>query len=92
MALFRFNLNECGVRYDDEEGIDVADLGAARTVAIRSARDVMCGEIADGHLCLGCSIEIVAPDGQIVDVVPFRDAVTVTDPECGEGPGSDILG
>ena len=41
-------------------------------VAIRGARDLMCAEIAQGYLCLGCRIEVRDGDGEIVLELPLQ--------------------
>ena len=79
MAHFYFDLHECGHgAVIDEEGLDLPDLAAAREQAIRSARDVMKGELDSGHLCLGCAIVIRDERGDDVMAVPFADALSVT--------------
>lgn len=78
MARYFFNLHECGTVTVDEEGFEQPDLGAARIEALRAARDVMCAEVSEGRLCLGCCIEVVDVTGQVVMSVPFREAITIT--------------
>lgn len=78
MPHFYFNLYECGELTPDEEGRDVANADAARAQAIREAREIMCAEVSEGRLCLGCAIVVVDADGTETMRVPFRDAVTIT--------------
>lgn len=82
MQRFYFHLHECGTVTEDEEGRLLADLAAARVVALAEARQVMSAEVSEGRLCLGCCIVIA--DDQWVEVsrVPFRDSLLVT----GLGP------
>lgn len=77
MARYFFDLHECGEILLDHDGVDAEHLDAARQLAIAAARDIMCGEIGDGALCLSCYIEIREGE-QVVDRVLFRDAVVVT--------------
>lgn len=77
MARYFLNLWECGKLTSDDEGVELADLEAARTAAVAAARDMMSAEVRSGKLCLGCGIE-VRKDGEVVLKVPFRDAVVVT--------------
>ena len=63
--------------FEDEEGTELPDLAAARTVAIHGARDLMCAEVSQGHLCLACSIEVRDGDGAIVLQLPFSEAIEV---------------
>ena len=76
--IYYFHLNECGDATEDEEGSEFADLPAATASAIRDAREIMCAEVKDGKLCLGCCIIIEDGAHQEVSRVWFRDAVAVT--------------
>ena len=73
-----FHLHECGTLLEDEEGIELPDLAAARRAAVQSARDIMSGEIAAGRLCLGCRIEVRDTQGVTVLELPFREAVEIS--------------
>lgn len=73
-----FHLHECGTIIPDEEGRDVPDISIARELAIEAARAIMCAELADGRLCLGCHIEIVDETGGRLLFLPFRDMIEVT--------------
>ena len=77
MPRYHFHLHECGDITPDEEGVEIANLDDAHTWAIQAARDVMCGEVETGHLCLGCAIVIADAQGQEVGRVPFKQAVKV---------------
>jgi hypothetical protein len=78
MARYHFHLHECGTIIRDEEGLKKPDLDSVREQALRSAREIMGGEIKSGKLCLGCHIEVQDEAGQVVLVVPLKDAVEVT--------------
>ena len=78
MERYFFDLSECGTTLLDEEGVVLDDLDAAHDQAVLAARDVMCGEVRFGRLCLGCSIDVRDAGGRQVLVLPFRDAVAVT--------------
>ena len=77
MAKFFLDLHECGTTIEDEEGLELANLDGARLVALKAAREIMCGEVSHGRLCLSCCIAIRDETGQIVMSVPFKDAVTL---------------
>jgi hypothetical protein len=81
MARLYFHLHECGHLVPDEEGQEVVDLQDARDRAIRAARDVMCAEVQNGKLCLGCCIIIADADNKEVDRIPFRDTVSLSGAE-----------
>lgn len=77
MPHYFFHLRECGTVSEDEEGIDLRDLEAARHIAVKAARDVMSGEVRAGRLCLSCEIAITGPDGGDLMIVAFREAITL---------------
>lgn len=78
MVRYFFHLNQCGSVTADLEGLDLPDLSAGRETAITAARDVMCGELVNGALCLGCHIDIADAKGRVLLTVRFIDAVHVT--------------
>lgn len=77
MAKFFLDLHECGETILDQDGVEAADLSAARTLAVTAARDIMCGEISRGELCLACFIEI-RDAREVLARVLFKDAVAIT--------------
>jgi len=77
MARFFFHLHECGTVIEDEEGIERRP-EEVREIAIQNARDVMCGELVQGRLCIGCCILVEDSNRQEVMRVPFKDAVTIS--------------
>ena len=78
MARYFFDLHECGTVLADHDGMEADHLAAARDIALAAARDVMCGEIGEGALCLSCFIEIRDDQRELLDRVMFRDAVQIT--------------
>lgn len=76
MPRFYFHLRN-DVIVDDEEGKDLADLPAAREVAIHTARHLAAESVLEGRLHLGHYIEIGNEYGHIVATIAFREAVTV---------------
>lgn len=68
----------------DEEGQELPDTEAARSVAIKSARDVMAGDLRDGRLDLTAFIEVEDEAHNRLFTLTFADAVavrTVPDPK-----------
>ncbi|MDB5720278.1 MAG: hypothetical protein JWP15_896 [Alphaproteobacteria bacterium] len=61
----------------DEEGQELADLEAAREVALDSARDLVCESVQHGHLNLDHRIEVEDDKGETLLVLTFRDAFTI---------------
>lgn len=75
MPQYHLHLHRCGTFYPDEEGQSLPNLDSARRLAIVDAREIMAEEMRSGQLCLGCRIEIADATGQVLDVIPFKDAV-----------------
>ncbi len=77
MPRFFFHLHN-DVESRDGEGTILPDLSAARTEAIKGAREVIGEEIrARGKLHLSHWVEVENESGQQVIVVPFRECVDV---------------
>ena len=79
MTKYFFHLHECGVVTQDDEGREMSDFESARCYAETAARAIICSEVEDGDLCLGCHIEIENGDSGERHVVEFRDVVRITD-------------
>lgn len=79
MPKYFFHLYEPGIFIKDEEGIEMRDLGAARRYAATAAREIVCAEVEDGRLCLGCYIEMENSDTGERHMLNFRDAITLID-------------
>ena len=62
----------------DEEGQELADLEAARAVAVEAARGLVCESVKHGHLNLDHRIEITDEANARVMTVTFREAFTLT--------------
>lgn len=61
----------------DEDGLDVADLAAAREVALKGARDILAAEIKYGKIDLNWRIDVADAEGAVVLTLPFSEAVLV---------------
>jgi hypothetical protein len=57
----------------DEEGANVADVAAARELAVQGARDLLAEKLRTGEPLDGDVIEITDDAGNVVDLVRFRD-------------------
>lgn len=75
MSRYFFHLREGTRLTRDEEGRDLADMEAARAVALMSARDIICCEVMLGCVDLADSIEVVDEGGEAVLNLAFADAV-----------------
>ena len=78
MARYYFHLHECGTVIADEDGCEHNSVDSMQEAARKAARDVMCGEVMQGRLCLGCRVEVVDAQGRLVFDLPFRDALAIT--------------
>jgi hypothetical protein len=78
MARYFFHLHECGTVVRDEEGQELPSLLSLREAAVREARSVMSGEVLAGRLCLSCRIEVTDENQQLIEVVPFKEALELT--------------
>ena len=81
MPRFYFHVYNDVIAHDDE-GLELADVAAAREQAMESARELVCEGIHKGHLNLDHRIEVEDEDRKPVMTVTYRDAFTVT----GEHP------
>jgi hypothetical protein len=63
---------------EDEEGRELPDLDAARSVAIAAARDIMAADVQRGMLDLSSFIEIEDPAHQLVHTLGFEEAVDLS--------------
>ena len=78
MPRYFLHLNECGSVTEDPDGVELLNLAEVRAAAMKAAREIMCAEIAEGRLCLGCQIDVADEVGFIILNLPFRDAVKIT--------------
>lgn len=76
----RFYLHVCNGDgfVEDEEGLDLPSLAAARFKAIQGLRDILAGEIRSGVLRRASFIEIEDERHELVMTVPFLEAVRET--------------
>lgn len=76
MPRFYFHLRNDLV-VDDDEGMELPNLAAARDHAVFNARSIAAENVHKGRLNLSHRIEIAADSGQILSTVTFADAVQV---------------
>lgn len=62
---------------NDEEGVELADLSAARTMAVAAVRDIVSAEARLGVIDLRGRIEIATEAREVLATVAFADAVEV---------------
>ena len=62
----------------DEEGVELADLSAARVRAMGEARALIGESVrAEGRIVLSHRIDIEDEHGKLLDTIYFRDAVRI---------------
>lgn len=77
MSWFYMHIRCNGELIEDDEGAKFADVGAARTEAVRSIRSLVCGDVTAGFLHLDLSIEIRDDQNRRLQEVAFEDAVSI---------------
>lgn len=75
MPIYFFHLRGGRVEADDDEGIVLSGIVAARAEAVRSARSILAAEILEGRLPLGERVVVVDEAGREVLDLPFAVAV-----------------
>jgi hypothetical protein len=61
----------------DDEGMELPNLAAARLNAIRGARDIIAEQVRHGHFALSHWIDVKDEQGETVLTLTFRDAVDI---------------
>lgn len=81
----RFYLHVCnGDGFtEDEEGRELRDLDAARQIAINGLRGILSEEMKAGQLNMASFIEIEDANRELVMIVPFAEAVSVSQQSAG---------
>ncbi len=62
---------------EDEEGVELPNLAAARLNALRGARDLIGEQVRRGYFVLSHWIDVVDEQGKKVLTITFRDAVAI---------------
>ena len=76
MPRYFFNLYNDVIAID-EEGVELADLAAARAHGIHETRTMAAESARKGHLNVHHRIDIADETGTVVDTITFGDAVTI---------------
>ena len=69
----------------DEEGVELADIEAARRTAMFGVRAMICDQVTKGHLHLDHRLEVEDEDGKRVFDLQFGDAIEIE-------PSSEVRG
>ena len=77
VPLFYFHVCNGNGFTEDEDGLDLPSVPAARAVAINALRDLLAGELRSGTLNMASFIEVEDESRQAVMTVSFSDAVAI---------------
>ena len=75
MPRYYFNVRDGETLSEDVDGIELQDLEAARREAIVAARDIMIDQLRGGEQVDGQIFEIEDEEGEVLLVIPVRDAL-----------------
>jgi hypothetical protein len=78
MPLFYLHVCDSSGFIEDGEGQDLPDAAAARQAAVAGLRDMLAGDLRNGHLNTACFVEIENEHRQLVDTVSFAEAVRIS--------------
>ena len=76
MPRYFFHIYDDVIVHDDE-GMELADVAAARREAVAGIREMMCDQVRKGRLVLHHRIEVEDAGGAPVLILAFADAVTI---------------
>ena len=74
---YHFHLRERGGYIPDEEGLELANLEAAREAAVAGARSIIADEVVQGKIPLASVLEVEDENGNRVLELAFRDTVAL---------------
>ncbi|HEX8192015.1 MAG TPA: hypothetical protein VF552_03880 [Allosphingosinicella sp.] len=77
MPLFYLHICDGRLFAEDDVGMELHDIEAARRQAIARLRDVMASELKDGQINMAAFVEIEDENHQLGMTVPFLEAVEV---------------
>ena len=75
MGRYFFHLHDRTGRTEDQLGREVADLGDARSRAIKAARGIIQADVGSGIVDLTATIEVTDAEGGVVLTLPFGEAI-----------------
>ena len=77
MTSYHFHMRGGEDRSLTPDGVQLADLDAAKIEALRNAREIMAHDVLMGRLDVNLYIDVRGDEGELVYSLSFRDAVTV---------------
>jgi hypothetical protein len=83
MPRYYFHIFNSTSTVEDEEGLELPDLQAARAQAITGIRSVLSTEILTGVFDLRGRIDIADAEGKVVETVRYKEALEMSLGEYG---------
>lgn len=77
MARYYLHLRDGTEDVPDVEGANYDTVASLKEAMVRSARDVIAGDVLHGLLNLGLRIDAETGDGRLIATLPFRDVVEI---------------
>jgi hypothetical protein len=87
MPRYFLNIRNCYSFVRDEEGYELPGVDEVHRAAVHGALSLLSHEVAEGKLDLRGAIEVTDEEGDLVLIVPFRDALKIVDDEGGNARG-----
>lgn len=84
MPRFFFHIHDWMGFTEDEEGVELADLGTAGDRAVAGARSIISDEVLEGRLDLRGRIDVADERGAVLLTVPFRETVQMIEGDIGD--------
>lgn len=81
MPRYHLNIFNGSGPVPDEPGQQLDTVEAAREQAVVGIRSILSAEVLEGTMDLRGRIEICDPEGRVLLIVPYADAVTLQLPE-----------
>ncbi len=85
MPTFYFHVCDGSTFAEADEGIELADVEAARRQAVLGLRDILAGDVCRGEMNLAAFVEVEDENRQLLFTVTVEDAVQVKN-EAGTRP------
>lgn len=77
MPQFFFHIRNANSFDKDLEGAEFETLAKAHEEAIHAARELLAAKVLRGLALDGSRFEITSEDGVVVDIVPFKSAISL---------------
>lgn len=89
MARYYFHICNGNGFTEDQEGMDLPDVDAARLAALRGARDVMAADVQSGELDLSSYLQVADERNDFLFTLLFQDALDLSKRHAPPPPDRD---